>query len=313
MPKRLLITGVSGFFGRALLPLLQEDPRVGRIIGVDIRPPAGSEAIKKLEFHSLDVRQADLAPLMDGVDAALHMAFVLMRTPRTVELDATNIHGAKRVLKAAAQAGVPKVIFTSSVVGYGLHADNPIPLTESMPLRPNPGLYYSRQKAAVEAYIDGLEKEYPQTHFVRLRPCTVVGGAADRAQMASLLAKTGMAVRGYNPPYQLVHQDDLATALQLAIHEGLQGAYNVVSDDPLTMPELLAARGGRVVALPLAVMKILFSILWRTGAIVFAPEWIDLSRFSLVASNSKLKAAGWRPSRTTLQAYLALQDAFGDG
>ena len=140
MQDTILLTGVSGFFGRALLPRLQADPAVKHIIGVDLRPPVDASQYSKLTFHQLDVREGDLAPLMKRCDVVIHMAFILMRPPRRLDLDAVNIVGSRRVLRAAAQAGVPKIIFTSSVVGYGLHPDNPMPLTEIMPRRPNAGL-----------------------------------------------------------------------------------------------------------------------------------------------------------------------------
>jgi nucleoside-diphosphate-sugar epimerase len=298
------ITGVSGYVGQALLPYLEQDTEIDRVIGMDIRPPE-NHTNNKLLFHQLDVREAKVEQALEGADVLVHLAFVLMHRPgdNEREIDEINIAGSRRVFEAAARQGVRKLIFTSSVVAYGLHADNPIPLTEESPLRPNPGLYYSRAKAAVESYLDTFESEHPEIMVTRLRPCTVVGPRADPAQMAALTSSTATLVQGYDPPYQLLHEEDLARALYLTIRQDIPGIYNVTSDESRTLQQLARSRPGtRVVALPSWVVRGLMWLIWRLGRSPFAPAWVDLSRYPLVASNEKLKGLGWRPQYTTAEA-----------
>lgn len=305
--KFVAITGISGYLGRVLLSFLEQDETVERIVGIDRRPlpvcPSG-----KVAFYQGDVRDWALKNLLEGADVLVHLAFVLMRLPgvRPEEIEKQNIQDAVVVFEAAAQQGVRKIIFTSSVVAYGLHPDNPVPLTEESPLRPNEGLYYSRAKAAIERFLDGFEKEHPQMVVTRLRPCTVVGPRADPAQMASLVAPTAILVRGANPLYQLVYEDDVARAIHLAIQKDLPGVYNVAGDIPLTLRELVELRRGKVIALPYFVVRALMGALWRVGRSPFAPEWTDLLRYPLVVSNEKLKRAGWVPRFTTAEALQAL-------
>jgi len=307
------ITGVSGYLGQALLPYLEQDAEIDRVIGIDIQPPE-SHTEDKLLFHQLDVREAKVEQALAGADVLVHLAFVLMRRhgDDEREIDEINIDGSRRVFEAAARQGVRKLIFTSSVVAYGLHPDNPVPLTEESPLRPNPGLYYSRAKAAVEGYLDAFESEHPEIVVTRLRPCTVVGPRADPAQMAALTSPTAVLVRGADPPYQLLHEEDLARALYLAIRRDIPGIYNVTSDEPRTLRQLARSRPGvRVIALPYWAVRGLMWLIWRLGRAPFAPEWVDLSCYPLVASNEKLKGLGWAPQYTTaeaLEALLALAD-----
>ncbi len=302
------ITGVSGYVGQALLPYLEQDAEIDRIIGIDIRPPE-RRVEGKLVFHQLDVREAKVEQALKGVDALVHLAFVLMRRPGDDEreIDEINVAGSRQVFDAAARQGVRKLIFTSSVVAYGLHPDNPVPLTEESPLRPNPGLYYSRAKAAVEGYLDTFESDHPEMLVTRLRPCTVVGPRADPAQMAALTTSTAILVRGCDPPYQMLHEDDLASALYLAIRQDIPGIYNVTGDGSPTMRQLARSRPGvRIVALPWWAVRGLMWLTWRSGSSPFAPEWVDLSRYSLAASNEKLKGLGWTPQYTTSEALEAL-------
>ncbi len=307
--KIVAVTGLAGYVGRALWPYLEQDAGIEHVIGVDQRPWPDVRSAK-LTFHPLDVRDGRLADVLAGADVVVHLAFMLMRRPGVSgeACDAINIGGARAVFQAAVRQGVRKLIFTSSVVAYGLHPDNPIPLTEESPLRPNPGLYYSRAKAAIERDLDELASAHPDRIVTRLRPCTVVGPAADPAQMAMLVGPTALAVRGFDPPYQLLHEADLAQAIHLMIQQDAPGVYNVTSDEPQTLGQLARRRGARVIALPYGVVRGLMSLLWRTGRSVFAPEWADLACYPLVASNEKLKQLGWLPraARTTAEALATL-------
>jgi nucleoside-diphosphate-sugar epimerase len=311
--KIIAVTGIAGYIGQVLLPHLLEDDSVQKVVGIDCEPSPSGTDHPKLEMHLLDVRAQEIDDLLAGVDVLLHMAFRLWRYPTSDDVDQVNIHGSEHVLRTAAKLGVPKIIFTSSVVGYGLHADNPNPLTEESPLRPNSNLYYSRAKAAVEGVIGKLQSEFSDIVFTVLRPCTVVGPSADPAQMELITSKTTLLVGGFEPPGQLVHEQDVARAIMLAVQKELPGIYNVAGDEPMTRVELLQGReGARVIRLPFWLIRTLFSLLWRTGMSMFAPEWVDLLRYPFVVSNEKLKRAGWKPQYTTLEAYRDLLRSVGE-
>ena len=311
--QTIAITGISGYFGQVLLPYLEQDAEVGRVIGIDRRFLENDAAGSKLIFHQLDLGDARVEEVLTGADVLVHLAFVLMRLPGDSEreIDKINIEGTRAVCQAAARQGVRKLIFSSSVVAYGLHADNPIPLTEESPLRPNPDLYYGRAKAAVEGYLDAFESEHPEMIVTRLRPCTVVGPRADPAQMASLVSPTTVLVRGADPPYQLLHEDDLARALHLVIQQDAPGIYNVAGDEPRTLRELVQSRGGRAISLPYFAVRGLMWLMWRLRLSVFAPEWADLSRYPLVVSNERMKRLGWVPRHNTAETFAALLAAAG--
>ncbi len=305
----IAVTGISGYLGRVLSPYLENNRDITRVIGIDQKPIIPDSHSNKIQFHQLDMKDPEIEALLSNVDILVHLAFELMRPPRYGKraVEETNIAGSRAVLGAAARQGVQNIIFTSSVVAYGLHSDNPVPLTEESPLRPNKFLYYGLSKVAVEDYLDTLEAEYPEIIFTRLRPCTIVGPNADPAQMASLTSSTAALVKGYDPLYQLLHEQDMAQALDLMIRKNIPGIFNVTSDEPLKLSQIaLSQPGGQVVALPHRLARFLAWFSWRTGSSVFAPEWLDLARYPLVASNGKLKQQGWQPQYTTSQAYADL-------
>jgi len=308
----IAITGAAGYFAQCFIPRLERDANIERIIAIDRQEPARLDEWDKVIFHKMDIRDPELGHLLKGVDILVHLAFVLMKLPGAKDIDDINIAGSRNVLSLAAAAGIPKIVFTSSVVAYGIREDNPVPLREEHPLRPNTDLYYSRNKAAVESVLHTIASENPSMQVTILRPCTVVGAHADPASMASLTSKTITLVRGFNPLYQLVHENDVASALHLAIKRDMPGTFNVCSDEPRTLADLAEAAGKRTMALPLALVKPMFQLLWSLKATVFAPEWVKLTQFPIVASNEKLKTSGWKPEFTTTEAFLDLQKAFTD-
>jgi nucleoside-diphosphate-sugar epimerase len=311
-PRTLAITGVSGYFGKVLMPLLEQDHEIEKIIGIDIQPPPEGNAWKKLEFHQMDIRNPDLEQVIQGADALVHLAFILMRRPKDNNIDDVNIRGTQEVIKTVGRLGILKLIITSSVVAYGLHADNPIPLTEESPLRPNTNLYYSHAKAMNEKFLDQFCQEHQEMIVTRLRPPTIVGPSAEKELMAQVVADTIPVIQGFDPLIQLLHEDDLAKALYMVICEDIPGIYNVTSEEPRSARQLAQSRNARVLPLPGFVIWGMSAIFWRLGLSAFSPEFIDLlSRYPIIASNDKFKACGWEPKYTTPEAYLSVLAAFG--
>ena len=75
MGKTVLITGINSYFASTLLPRLDTDPGIDKIIGLDITPWKGG--YHKVDFHKLDIRDKSVADLFKGVDTVFHLAFVV--------------------------------------------------------------------------------------------------------------------------------------------------------------------------------------------------------------------------------------------
>jgi len=305
------ITGASGYLGKLLISALTMDRKVERVIAMDILPPSKPHQSKKVEFIQIDVCKDDITKVIKEADVLVHMAFILWRYPDSKQLDKVNVRASCNVFDAAVKAHVKKLIFTSSTVAYGIHADNPIPLTEEHPLRPNAELYYSMHKAACEKKLHEIQVKNPQMLITILRPCAIAGPNAPPGQFDAYISDPAIVVQGYDPPAQLVHEDDVIEALKLAIHKDLPGVFNVTGDGTQSLRQATESRDGRVVALPLFIIKPLLWLLWRTGKTLAAPEWILMSLHPFIASNNKLRGAGWKPKHTTSAIYNIIVDTFG--
>ena len=134
-----------------------------------------------------------------------------------------NVEGTRRVLAAAAAVSATRIVRISSAAVYGAWPSNPVPLTEDAPLRPNPHFSPAVQGAEVERLIAGWRDEHPGVTVTTLRSAPVVGPGAERLPARILLGRPPLRVRGAAMPVQVVHVDDLATALAARRHQRPRG------------------------------------------------------------------------------------------
>ena len=132
------VTGPTGTFGFGLMPLLQADQRVERVVGIARRQFDPSEhGWSKLEYLRGDVRDPDaLRDAFKGVDVVVHLAFMITGAASRETIQAINVEGTLNTVAAAGAARARRFVYASSVAAYGFHADNPIGMTEDWPVRP---------------------------------------------------------------------------------------------------------------------------------------------------------------------------------
>src|ERR1700733_4253020 len=132
------VTGPTGTFGFGLIPLLEADERVGRVVGIARRPFDPSEhGWNKMEYRRGDVRDAAaLQEAFEGADVVVHLAFMITGAASRQTIRAINVEGTLNAFRAAVACRVERFVYASSVAAYGFHPDNPIGMTEDWPTRP---------------------------------------------------------------------------------------------------------------------------------------------------------------------------------
>ena len=109
----------------------------------------GSAGWKKVVYRQGDVLdRRRVAALVEEADVLVHLAFMIMGNAK--QSRRVNLDGSRYVFEAAVAAGVPRLVYASSVAAYGFWRDAPLPLTEDVPARGTAEHYYSAQKAEVE-------------------------------------------------------------------------------------------------------------------------------------------------------------------
>jgi uncharacterized protein YbjT (DUF2867 family) len=198
--------------------------------------------LTKTEYHQGDVLDREAVDaLVADADVVVHLAFIIVGG--IDESREINLTGSRNVFEAAAAADrVKRLVYTSSVAAYGFHEENPQPLTENVETRGTEAHYYSAQKAELEGVLERALKGSGTDAYV-FRPCIVAGPEAltmieeiPYVQAAGRLPGPLRALLGVNPllkpvipdpgvPFQLVHHDDVATALLAAtLGRGQAGA-----------------------------------------------------------------------------------------
>src|SRR4051794_12591652 len=146
------VTGPTGTFGFGLMPLLQDDDRIERIVGIARRPFDPAEhGWTKMEYRQGDVRDRDaLEQAFRDADVVVHLAFMITGTASRSTIREINIDGTQNTFEAAAAAGASRFVYASSVAAYGFHDDNPVGMTRARPPGPAAPPFYGRGKAGAE-------------------------------------------------------------------------------------------------------------------------------------------------------------------
>ena len=299
------VTGVGGVLGRRLVETLDVRDDVRRIVGLDVRPPAGLSS-PKLAFRFADVREPELEEILSGCDVVVHLAFLFDPSRDEAQMHAVNVDGTRAVLRAAAKAGVTKLVYVSSGMVYGAHADNDLPLTEDSPLRANPHFSYVEHKLEVEEWLWPWAEQHPGLTVTVLRPSIMAGAGVASFVTRLLEAPRFPVVKGHKPPMQFAHVDDITSALVHAIDRDLPGAYNVTSEGWISFDEVTALLDRRVLELPEEVAFSSAERLWELGVGVAPPGQLHYLMHPWVLSVERLKATGWQPRRSNRDALAEL-------
>ena len=159
-----------------------------------------------------------------------------------------------------------------------------------------------------------------------MRPCIVAGPKAPALaaalpwnQLPGVVRRLTQAVPVLKPPMpdpgtpvQLVHHDDVASAIALAVTTtpAAPGAYNIAGDGLLTMSDVGRALGARPIRVPHVAAVATSEVLARLPFVPSAREWLHAGRASTVMDTSKARdQLGWQPQYSAAETLAALAGA----
>lgn len=305
--RTVAVTGASGLVGRAVLRACVDSSAVGRVVAIDLREADGLPA--GAEHRTGDILTADLGAWFTGVDTVVHLAGIVDPIIDDALAAQVNVVGTRRVLDAAASAGVTRVVRVAPATVYGAWPTNPQPLTEDAPLRPVPGHTTAAHAAEIERLLIDWRADHPAVTVTTLRTAPVIGRGADHAWARVLLGAWRPRVRGAANPIQVVHPDDVARAVLLAATVDLPGAYNVAAEGALTADQLDALVGrSRAPAVPAELLTRILTRAFASGASPVPPSVVPHLEHPWVLATDRLTAAGWRPRVANEEAILEAVD-----
>lgn len=299
----IVVTGAASALGQLVCALTIEDPSVSRVIALDRRSLA--RLPEGIDGHAVDLSTADLKPLFEDATTILHLAQCTGPEAPADERRLGDGALARRVLDAASAVGARHVVLLSSATVYGAWANNPVPLTEDAPLRPNPGVPLASEKAELERSAAEWRDAHPGATVTVLRP-TVTVSASGNGWLAKALARsTSLPVTDDEPPAQFLDVTDLAAAVDLARRARLDGPRNVAPDGWMSGDTVRALAGGVPrLRLPERLAVRLAGMRWRWGLAPTPPALLPFTVHPWVVANDRLRADGWEPVSSNEEAYV---------
>ena len=301
---RFVITGGAGYFGSVLTDRARAQGH--EVVVFDLNPPED----RSVEHIIGDVRDiAAVRAAFVGADVVLHnVAQVPLAKDREL-FWSVNVVGTANVLLAARDAGVAKVVHTSSSAIFGIPDSNPV--DEST--RPRPLEAYGTAKLEAEflcqdAVAAGLDVSI-------VRPRTVLGHG--RLGIMAILfefvadgAPVFVMGKGDNT-YQFVHAEDLAEACLRAAQRSGPEIYNIGCRDFGTMRETLQAlvdhaqTGSHVVGLPSKSAQMAMKVLGQSSLVPFAPyHWLVYGESLWFDVSKAERELEWEPTHSNASAVI---------
>jgi UDP-glucose 4-epimerase len=307
--KRVLITGLSTYWGARLARELEQNPDVEAIIGVDSADPAGE--LERTEFvrvgtqHALLRRIVEAAEIDTVVDTRLVVDSTVTSARRAHE---NNVIGTMNILAACSgpNSTVRKLIFKSSAHYYGCNQDDPAFFTESMGRPHPPGTSIERDIVEAEASIAEFREKNPEVCVTAFRFANVLGPDVQTAHTRLFDLPAIPMILGFDPRYQFVHEDDVVNALKHAALHDLPGIFNVAGDGVLAFTEVCSLLGKQFVpVLPPWGTGLATQALRRVG-VVIPPDMLGQLRFGRGLDNRRFKATGFGYRYTTRETVQKL-------
>jgi len=307
------VTGASSDLGRLLLPRLAADPRVSRIVAFDVAAPA---PVPKLEVLKIDLTRPGSEPALIetfrsfGLDALYHLAFLSSRVRGASFAHELEVIGSMHVLAAAGATALPRLIVASTTALYGARTDAPGILVEEQPLRGPRASRFIHDKIEVERQLESFRQRHPETQVAVLRFAPIVGPDVDNPISRWLRTKVFPLPLGFDPLWQVVHQDDAATALIQALTSTAEGPFNIACDEVLPLSAVVRQAGGVAVPVPGTVLEGVLEVMSRAGLPTAQPSLLEYLRHSWVADVARAREVlGFVPRYTALAALRTTRGA----
>lgn len=316
-----LVTGASGFVGSAVVRALLER---GENVRTFVRHSSDRRNLEDLKvgIEVGDLRdRASLDRAMQGCDTVFHVAAdYRLWVPRPNEMFSANVDGTRNVMEAAGNAGVRRIVYTSSVATLGLPQNDDTPANEDTLVKADDIISpYKQSKYAAEALVKRMVAELGLPAVI-VHPSTPIGPRDVKPTPTGKIVVE--AARGRMPAFvdtglNVVHVDDVAQGHLLAMERGAIGGQYILGAENLTLAEILAAVAETVhrpapnwrlphdVVMPIAFLAELWARL--TGREPFVTrDGVRLARKRMFFSSDRaIQSLGYQPR----PAKVAIADA----
>ncbi len=293
MGLTVAVTGTTTFFGEDLLRGLEADSQIERIIALDSKPPkpSGPKTVwRKLDLihpRAPEVLTSELST--QSVDALVHSATLARPVHRGGWAHELEAVGTRHVLAAAEATQLRKVILRSTTLCYGALASNPNYLPESAPLQGGSQSPFIADKVEVESQVARFAQKHPDRVVTTLRFGPLLGPRCDTIAVNYLSRRLCPTLLGYDPLFQVMHEDDASGAVIAALHKDVRGAVNVAATGVVTLSNAIRLAGSTPVPTPRRVLHRTLRTLWSARLGNFPPGLLDLLKYVSVGDVRRME------------------------
>jgi UDP-glucose 4-epimerase len=286
--RRVLVTGLSTFWGGRVAKALEADPSVDVIVGLDREEP--TIELERTEYVRSDENYSILARIVRAtkVDTIVHTFLVVDSTGMSSRrIHEINVIGTMNLFAAASAPGstVRTVAVKSSTLVYGSSARDPNVFREEHQRSGPPGTVVERSLLETEGYVRDFAEDNPHVTVSMLRFSNVLGEQIRTPLSKALSLPVVPRIFGFDPRFQFVHEDDVIRAILFVLEHNLPGVYNVAGDGLLPWSEVAGICGKQTFPLPpFGFRGIASAPLSRLG-IDLTPELLDLMRYGRGVDN----------------------------
>ncbi len=307
MGRVVMVTGVSRYLGGRFTQLLQADPDISRVIGVDVVPPKTD--LGDAEFVRADIRNPVIGKVISQaeVDTVVHMA--VLATP----LDAggrammkeINVIGTMQLLAACQKApSVRKLVVKSSTAVYGSSPQDPALFTEDLEPNAMARTGYAKDSVEVEGYVRGFARRRPDVAVTTLRFANFVGPKVRTPLTSYFSLPVVPTVLGFDPRLQFIHERDGLEVLWRTTLGDHGGTYNIAGDGVMTLSQAIRRAGRPSVPIPQPAAPWIGQALRRLGMADFSSEQVRFLSYGRVVDTSRMKdVLGFTPRYSTRASF----------
>ncbi len=306
-PRVVLVTGVSRYLGGRIAALLQADPEIERVVGVDTVPPKGD--LGRTEFLRADIRNPLIGKVLAAasVDTVVHMNVIA--TPLGAggrsAMKEINVIGTMQLLAACQKApSMSKLVVKSTTSVYGSSPRDPALFTEDTEPRELPRTGYAKDAVEVEGYVRGFGRRRPDVTLTVLRFTNFIGPRIETPLTRYFSLPVVPAVLGYDPRLQFCHEDDGIEVLRRATLEDHPGIYNVGGAGVLLLSQAARRAGRPSVPVPSPAVALVGRVFRRAGLVDYSVEQLHFLEHGRAVDIRRLREQfGYSPAYTTMSAF----------
>jgi UDP-glucose 4-epimerase len=283
---KVLVTGAAGLLAREVVRKLHAAHH--QVAGIDARPwPDPPDGVK---VHVLDVRKRAAEDVFRRFrpQAIIHMATVTHLQEKSAERYRINLGGTSAVFDHADAYGAEQVIFVGRHTIYGAAADSPLYHLEHEPPIGAHAFPELADLVAADLYACAALWRLPKLTAAVLRVCYTLGPARHGTLAAYLRFRRVPTVMGFDPLFQLMHEDDVASAIVAALEKRLHGVFNVAGPSPLPLATLIRGVGHTPLPIPEPLLRFAFG---RFGLPPLPPGAVTHLKYPVVIDASAFKRA----------------------